>query len=78
MLGRIRRRQELRAAQEKARTSKVTLARQYRVGDLPDVKSITTESFLGPLGELSETLLGCQKIIIAARWNTPWSQLRQY
>ncbi|KAK9839902.1 hypothetical protein WJX74_000152 [Apatococcus lobatus] len=52
MLGRIRRRQELRAAQEKARTSKVTLARQYRVGDLPDVQSITPESFLSPLGSM--------------------------
>ena len=51
MLGRIRRRQELRAAQNKARSGKVTLARQYRAGELPDIQSITIQSFLAPLGE---------------------------
>ena len=51
MLGRIRRRQELRAAQEKARSGKVTLARQYRAGEMPDIQSITLQSFLAPLGE---------------------------
>ncbi|KAK9867398.1 hypothetical protein WJX84_001490 [Apatococcus fuscideae] len=50
MLGRIRRRQELRAAQNKARSGKVTLARQYRTGELPDIQSITIQSFLAPLG----------------------------
>ena len=51
MLGRIRRRQELRAAQDKARLHKVTLARHYRAGEMPGIQSISLESFLAPLGE---------------------------
>ncbi len=56
MLGRIRRRQELRAAQDRARSGKVTLARQYRAGEMPDIQSITLQSFLAPLGESINSL----------------------
>ena len=50
VLGRVMRSKEAAKRQMAARESKVALTREYRIGELPDIKAVQPASFFEPLG----------------------------
>ncbi|KAK9829312.1 hypothetical protein WJX72_005143 [[Myrmecia] bisecta] len=51
--GQLQRRRDARAASAAARGQKVTLMREYRRGELPDIQRVSPQAFLAPLGVLA-------------------------